>query len=183
MTEIADRYAKVADTFTQRAKAVPADAWDRPAPCEGWVARDVVRHMVEWMPGFFEANAAVEMPTLPPVDADPVGAWIGLSGALQAVLDNPDLATQEFETPAGHYTGQDAVATFCLPDVLIHTWDLARATGQDETLDPEEVHRLYEGMLAIEQLLRDSGHYGPRVDVPADADEQTKLIAFTGRHP
>jgi uncharacterized protein (TIGR03086 family) len=68
--------------------------------------------------------------------------------------------------------------------VLVHTWDLARATGQDATLDADEVHRLYEGMTEMdENLLRDSGHYGPRVDVPADADEQTKLIAFTGRTP
>ena len=27
-------------------------------------------------------------------------------------------------------------------DILVHTWDLARATGQDETLDPDEVQRI-----------------------------------------
>jgi uncharacterized protein (TIGR03086 family) len=72
---------------------------------------------------------------------------------------------------------------YCIGDVVMHTWDLARATGQDETLDGDEVHRLYEGMLPIDDALRSSGHYGPKVEVPADADEQTKLIAFTGRTP
>jgi uncharacterized protein (TIGR03086 family) len=72
---------------------------------------------------------------------------------------------------------------FCIGDVLVHTWDLARATGQDETLDPDEVHGLYEGMLPIDDVLRQSGQYGARVEVPDDADEQTKLIAFTGRQP
>jgi hypothetical protein len=38
-------------------------------------------------------------------------------------------------------------------------------------------------MEPMDAVLRDSGHFGPRVDVPADADEQTRLIAFTGRHP
>ena len=42
MTEISEHFAKVAGEFTRRAIAVPADAWDNPAPCDGWVARDVV---------------------------------------------------------------------------------------------------------------------------------------------
>jgi uncharacterized protein (TIGR03086 family) len=183
LSEIADRYQKVAAQFTRRARAVPDDAWDNPAPCEGWVARDVVRHMIDWMPGFFLGNAGVEVPTIPSVDEDPVGAWEVVDGALQAALDNPEISAREFDMRAGRYRVDDAVATFCVGDVLVHTWDLARATGQDETLDADEVHRLFIGMEPIDELLRSSGHYGPRVDVPADADEQTKLIAFTGRRP
>jgi uncharacterized protein (TIGR03086 family) len=71
----------------------------------------------------------------------------------------------------------------CTTDVLIHTWDLARATGLDETLDATEVHRYVEGMEPLDQLLRDSGQYGPRIPVADDADEQTRLIAFLGRRP
>jgi uncharacterized protein (TIGR03086 family) len=74
----------------------------------------------------------------------------------------------------------DQIAT---NDVFMHTWDLARATGQDETLDPDLVHELHVSMEPLDQMLRESGHYGPRVEVPDDADEQTKLIAFIGRHP
>ncbi len=68
-------------------------------------------------------------------------------------------------------------------DIFMHTWDLARAAGLDETLDPDEVHRLFVGMEPMDQMLRESGQYGPRVPVPDDADEQTKLIAFIGRQP
>jgi uncharacterized protein (TIGR03086 family) len=183
VSEIPDRYRKVAAQFTQRARAVPDDAWDNPAPCESWVARDVVRHMVDWMPGFFLGGAGVEVPTIPSVDEDPVGAWEVLDGALQAALDDPEISAREFDMQAGRYRVDDAIATFCLGDVLVHTWDLARATGLDETLDADEVHRHFTGMEPIDELLRSSGHYGPRVDVAADADEQTKLIAFTGRRP
>ena len=42
MSSIAERYRRVAGDFTDRARAVPARAWENPAPCEGWVARDVV---------------------------------------------------------------------------------------------------------------------------------------------
>ena len=72
---------------------------------------------------------------------------------------------------------------FCTGDILVHTWDLARATGLDETLDADEVHRMFVGMEPMDEMLRASGHYGPRVAVPDDADEQTQLIAFTGRQP
>ena len=84
---------------------------------------------------------------------------------------------------AGRVTVEHAIDMFCVGDILVHTWDLARATGLDETLDADEVHSMYEGMLPMDEVLRQSGHYGPRVDVPDDADEQTKLIAFTGRTP
>ena len=72
---------------------------------------------------------------------------------------------------------------FFLGDILVHTWDLARATGLDETLDADEVAGMYAGMLPIDEMLRASGQYGARVEVPDQADLQTKLIAFTGRQP
>jgi uncharacterized protein (TIGR03086 family) len=68
-------------------------------------------------------------------------------------------------------------------DVFMHRWDLARATGQDETLDPEKCAAMLEGMLPMDEVLRESGQYGPRVHVPDDADVQTKLLAFIGRNP
>jgi uncharacterized protein (TIGR03086 family) len=72
---------------------------------------------------------------------------------------------------------------FILGDVLVHTWDLARATGQDETLDPDEVHRMRAGLEQMGDMLSQSGHYDKAVAVAADADEQTRLLALTGRHP
>jgi uncharacterized protein (TIGR03086 family) len=183
MTEIADRFRTVAGTFTETAQRVPDDAWDNPAPCEGWVARDVVGHMVEWMPSFF-GDAPIDIPAGPDVADDPVGAWVTLCDALQAALDDPEVAECSFTHPrAGTHTIEDAIGTFFLGDVLVHTWDLARSAGLEVTLDPEEVHALLSGMETMDEVLRASGQYGLKVEVPADADEQTRLIAFTGRHP
>jgi uncharacterized protein (TIGR03086 family) len=184
MSEIADRYRRVAGRFTDRVHEVPPDAWDRPAPCEGWVARDVVRHLVEWVPAFFEAAGAPPFPTGPSVDEDPVAAWAALDDAIQARLADPVAAAAVIDHPrAGSHRFDDAVATFVLGDVVVHTWDLARATGLDETLDADVVHDMLVQMEPLDDMLRASGQYGPRVDVPADADEQTRLIAFTGRRP
>ena len=103
---------------------------------------------------------------------------------LQALLDDPDMAAREINgTPAGPQTVESAVGMIVLGDVLVHTWDLARATGLDETLDADIVTEMLIGMQPIDDMLRQSGHYGPKVAVDEDVDDQTKLIAFTGRTP
>ncbi|MEO5839059.1 MAG: TIGR03086 family metal-binding protein [Acidimicrobiales bacterium] len=183
MSEISDRYRKIAGQFTQRVQSVPAEAWDNPAPCDGWVARDVVRHLVEWVPGFFHDCADLTFSAAPSVDDDPVAAWHALNDTLQAAVDDPEVAARQFEMRMGTYRIDDAIATFCVGDILVHTWDLARATGLDESLDATEVHRMLDGIDSMDEAMRNSGHYGARVIVPDDADEQTKLIAFTGRQP
>ncbi|MBN2623576.1 MAG: TIGR03086 family protein [Acidimicrobiales bacterium] len=182
-TAIADRYRKVAAQFTARVRAVPEGAWDNPSPCDGWVARDVVRHLVEWLPAFFVGRWGIEAPDGPAVDADPAGAWAALDATIQAALDDPEVAGLERDTPMGSSTFARAIDMICTGDVLVHTWDLARATGLNDTLDADEVHRMLAGIEPMDEPMRQSGHYGPRVDVPADAPEQDRLIAFTGRRP
>ena len=184
MADVSERYRRVAGQFTATARAVPEGAWDDPAPCEGWVARDVVRHLVEWFPPFLRDGSGIQLPVGPPVDADPVGAWVRMSDGVQALLDDRDIAQRQFDHPrAGRHTLEEAVGMFLLGDVLVHTWDLARAAGLDERLDPDEVRSMLEGLEPMDEVLRASGQYGPRVLVPDDADEQTRLLAFTGRQP
>ena len=181
MTEHADRFRRFAGTFTERVEGVPDGAWDAPAPCEGWVARDVVAHLCEWVPGLFSSAYGLPAPDGPTAADDPAGAWRALRDWIQAALDDPEVAAREADLPMGRMALGAAVDMIVTGDVFLHTWDLARATGQAETLDPEEVHRALEGMLPMDDVLRQSGHYGPKVDVPADADEQTRLLAFIGR--
>ena len=65
----------------------------------------------------------------------------------------------------------------------MHTWDLARATGQDDRLDPARCTELLAGMEPLDELLRQSGQYGPKVAVPDHADIQTRILGFIGRDP
>jgi uncharacterized protein (TIGR03086 family) len=183
MSEYSERYRKVAAAFTARVEAVPPGAWDNPAPVEGWVARDVVRHLTEWIPALFFSAWDVEQVAGPDVDDDPAGAWKAFDTLVQSILDDPAQAEVVGTTPMGEASFEQTFDQIATNDVFMHTWDLARATGLDETLDPDEVHQLLVGMEPLDEMLRQSGHYGPRVPVPDDADEQTKLIAFIGRQP
>src|SRR4029079_16902792 len=163
MTAISEHFARVAGEFTQRARAVPDSAWDNAAPCEGWVARDVVRHMVERMPTLFFDPWGIERPAFPSVDDAPAGAWLTLVEAIQSTLEDPDASKREADIRPGRYSFEQAVDMFGAGDIVIHTWDLARAPGLDETLDPGEVHRMLGAMEPIDEMLRQSGQYGPRV--------------------
>ncbi|WP_020129816.1 TIGR03086 family metal-binding protein [Streptomyces sp. 303MFCol5.2] len=165
-------------------RGVSPAAWDNPAPCEGWVARDVVRHLVEWFPAFLKSGAGVELPQGPSVDNDPVAAWTVHRDGVQALLDDPATAGKVLSNPhIGDVPLDQAVDRFYTADVFMHTWDLARASGQEETLDPVRCARMLDGMLPLDDVLRKSGQYGPRVEVPESADVQTRLLAFIGRTP
>jgi uncharacterized protein (TIGR03086 family) len=182
VSELSERYRRAADAFGERVDAVPPDRWDDPAPCEGWVARDVVGHLAEWLPAFFFERWGIAADPIPAVSEDPATAWHVLDAAIQGAFDDPTIATSARDTPMGSQTFEQCFDMIGPSDVFLHTWDLARATGLDETLDPDEVHRQLVGMEPMDEVLRQSGHYGPRVPVPDDADEQTRLLAFIGRH-
>ncbi|MEU4423789.1 TIGR03086 family metal-binding protein [Actinoplanes sp. NPDC024001] len=178
----AERHRQITAVFTDRVRGT--EQWDVPAPVDGWAARDVVRHLVEWLPGFLAAGGGVDLPKGPSADEDPVRAWEVQATAVQALLDDPQTATKTLANPhIGDVPLDQAIDRFYTSDVFMHTWDLARATGQDERLDPEECAVLLAGMKPAEQMIRASGQYGAAVPVPADADAQTQLLGFIGRDP
>ena len=180
MTPAADEHRRVAGAFTERVRGTTD--WDSQSPVEDWTARDVVRHLVEWFPAFLESGAGVTLERGPSVDVDPVAAWQTHTDAVQALLDDDSTPSKVLRNPhIGEVPLDEAVDRFYTSDVFMHTWDLARATGQDETLDPEKCQALLAGMEPLDEVLRASGQYGPKVEVPADADVQTRLLAFIGR--
>ncbi len=181
MRDIAERYERITGHFTDRVRAVPADAWDNPSPCESWTARDIVGHLTEWIPGFFGAQG-VDFPDVPSVHDDPVGAWETVQATIAKALADPTLAAKPVETPFSTQSLAETVDMIVTGDVFTHTWDLARATGQDETLDPDHLQRMIAAMGAIpDEVLRADGMFGPPIDVPADADDQTRFLAYAGR--
>lgn len=188
MGEIAERFRRVAAGLTRTIDEVPDDAWTQPSPCEGWNAIDVVRHLTTWIPGpgFLLGTYGVATDEMPAVDDDPAGAWAAVRDAIQAGLDDPTIAGRVEDCgPPGHLSFEAAVDMTCIPDVLVHTWDLARAAGVEARLDPDEVARQAAGVARVppemDLAMRASGHFGARVEVPSDADDLTRLLAFHGR--
>lgn len=178
----AERHRQVAALFTQKVRATRD--WDAPAPVDGWTARDVVGHLTEWLPAFLAAGASVELPRGADVSVDPVDAWQVQVAGVQALLDDPAAAERTLANPhIGAVPLDVAIDRFYTVDVFMHTWDLARATGQDDRLDAQFCAELLSGMEPMEDAIRSSGQFGPRVPVPDDADAQERLLGFIGRDP
>ncbi|GAA4234824.1 maleylpyruvate isomerase family mycothiol-dependent enzyme [Actinomadura meridiana] len=178
----AERHREIGLLFTDRVKGT--SSWDVPSPVDDWTARDVVRHLTEWFPAFLASGADIELAGGPSVDDDPVAAWQVHCDAVQALLDDPATADRVLTNPhIGSLPLDRAIDQFYTSDVFMHTWDLARATGQDDRLDAEFCGMLLSGMEPIDDILRSSGQYGPKIAVPDDADAQTRLLGFIGRDP
>lgn len=180
----AEQHRSDAAAFTTRVRGVRDDQWDGPTPVPEWRVRDVVGHLVEWLPAFLASASDVRLEPGPSAADDPVAAWEHHAAAVQAVLDDPASAALVLSDPRfGGMGVPDAIDNLYSSDVFMHTWDLARATGQDDTLDADRCEAMLAGMAAMEDALRASGQYGSPVAVPDDAPVQDRLMGFIGRDP
>ena len=122
--------------------------------------------------------------TLTPVEveADPAAAWRTRSAEVQQLLE--EQGDREFESPMfGTITVGRAVNQFYTADIWMHSWDLATALGRDVDLGEERCAAALAGMQPMDDVLRDSGQFGPKVDVPAEASAQDRFVGFIGRDP
>ena len=182
MSEISERYERLAGAFADKIAAVPTDKWINQSPCPDWTARDVVRHVVDTQ-GMFLGFVDRELGDIPSVDDDPLGAWRAASSVVQAGLEDPQVAKAEFEGMMGRSTFEDAVNRFLCMDLVVHAWDLARATGLDERMEPDDVTRVRQTAEGFGDGMRSPGAFGPALEPPPGADDQQQLLAFLGRQP
>lgn len=182
MSDTSERYRARAAEFTRRVTAVPDERWDDPSPCADWSARDVLAHMLDNhrnMPGHVGITLTIDHP----VTDDPRAAWAEAREKMQRILDDPDSASAEYDGYFGRISLADTVDRFLGCDLIVHGWDIARATGGDEHLPAEEVAALYVDMLPFSDVLRSSGACGPQVPVAEDAPVQQRLLGLMGRTP
>ena len=177
--EVVERYTALADQFGARVEATPDDAWGRPSPCEGWTAKDVVAHVVGGQLGMVKGLTGDEVAA--DVDADPKAAWRTAYAAFTTAISEPGALDKPVPGPMGDMPAGTMVGRFLANDVLVHTWDLARAVGGDEALDAEAVGHAHQGLLPMDAMLRRPGIFGPKVDAADDADDQERFLNFLGR--
>jgi uncharacterized protein (TIGR03086 family) len=182
----AELHRRAAETFGTRVHQVKDDQWELPTPCSDWNVRQLVNHLVYenlWTAPLMAGGTIAEVGDRFEGDLlgdDPKGAWdrshqeAGAAVQAEGALDQT-VHLSFGDTPASEYVMQ------LFADHLIHGWDLARAIGADERLDPELVDACATWFTAMEPLYRAGGSIGPRPDTPAGADDQTRLLAAFGR--
>lgn len=167
-------------------RSAPIDRWDAPSPCRGWTARDVAGHAIavaEHIPARLGGPAARDPFTglARVAGPDPVASFRHVCNAVMRALDTPHALSTVVDTSMGTMTVDD----YLIPlgrDAVIHAWDIARATGTDERLDPSLVDATL-AQLAPDQMAAGRGAYGRRVTLPPGATAQDRLLAATGRDP
>ena len=187
--DVTTRYAARADRFEAVIRAAPADRWRSPSPCEDWRAIDVVQHVLDMHAAMLRP---LERPLTdaPAVDVDPLAAFRSARHDLMEVLADDEVARSDVPTPVGTMTLAEHIDQVASEDLVIHGWDLARATGQEHQLDPEEVERMWPAAQEMDERMRTPGAFGPGivvfgpvVEVPADAPMSDRLLGLLGRDP
>jgi uncharacterized protein (TIGR03086 family) len=185
MDDVRELFGRALAGFGQHVHAVGDDQWHLPTPCAEWDVRQLVNHLVSenrWIPPLLAGGTVEEMGASLEGDLlgdDPKGAWDRAAGAAgQAVRETPP-------DRIVHLSGRDAPASQYVfevfADLAVHAWDLAQSMGADGTIDADIVEAIYARYKPVERLLKGSGQYGERIEVPPDASPQTKLLAVFGR--
>ncbi|MEV4015588.1 TIGR03086 family metal-binding protein [Nonomuraea angiospora] len=189
MSEIADRYRTRADIFAAKIAAVAPGRWSNPSPCAEWTARDVVGHIVDMHAAMLSPLGRSLSPA-PPVEEDPAAAFTAARADVESLLTDPATAAREIDTPGGRMSVEQHIDQVVSADMVLHGWDLARATGQDDTIDPAEIEEMWPAVQRIPDEMRVPGAFGPgivvfgpEVEVPGDAPLQHRVLGLLGRDP
>jgi uncharacterized protein (TIGR03086 family) len=182
--DIAVRHVQICQTFLDEVRTVGAH-WHCQSPCREWDARGVLEHVI----GFHDVLLLRPFGAKPrrPKD-DPLGRWAATSEALELLLSRPGLCEGVTDVPpVGNNPPSRIDVGRLVPllslDLLIHTWDLARAAGHDTTLDPELCRMFLDGLPSDEGALSGTGMYDSPRGVPAGSKPEAKLLARMGRDP
>lgn len=183
--DLGERHLAVCRRFGESVRAANG-RWDRRSPCDEWDARGVLEHVI----GFHDVLLLRPLGLKPdrPRD-DPQMRWELTYGALEkafepgrrlfeCVVDVPRL----HDNPATRLDAS-AVMPNLTRDVLVHTWDLARAVGADDRLDARWCKLFYAELPSDPLGLSSSGMFDAPVVASDCTDAQSKLLARLGRNP
>jgi uncharacterized protein (TIGR03086 family) len=183
---LTDLHRRSVDEFHKRVHAIKDDQWHDPTPCTEWDVHDLVNHLVNenrWTPPLMSGQTIEEVGDR--FDGDLLGeapraAWDDAAREAVAAMSRPGAMERTVHLSFGDHPGAE-YAWQLFVDHLIHAWDLARAIGADEKLDPELVEICYERSKPQEDMLKSFGVFGDKVEPPEGADRQTELLAIFGR--
>jgi uncharacterized protein (TIGR03086 family) len=179
VTSTLERYDTAAAGFRRRLEPLAEADFGQLSPCEGWTAGTVVDHSTDVL--VLVGNLVGE----PLDEGSPMSRldrFDRSAAELRTKVADEALASTVTDSPFGRLALKQLVSSVVVHDLVVHTWDLARATRGDDQLDEGLVAHTLASMTPFDDQLRSHG-FGPKVEPPSGADAQTELLCFLGRRP
>lgn len=169
MDSVAELHLAVCRRFGE-AVAAANGKWDCQSPCDEWSARGVLEHVI----GFHDVLLLRPLDLKPERPrGDPRARW-------QLTYDS---LTEALESGRATQLDEYRLMPNLTRDVLVHTWDLARAVGADDGLDPAWCELCFAGLPEDPHTLAASGMFGAPLTIADENDSQARLLARLGRNP
>ena len=179
-----DQLAQLVQGFEQLIAAVRDDQWTGATPCAEWNVRNLVNHVVRSNRGFAAALRGEPQPAPEPADVlgdDPRAAYRASGAELLEAFGQPGAMERVVTVPFGTVPGSVALH-LRNTELLVHGWDLARATGQRTSFPDEAAEQeLQFSRGAIGQIPPGRTPFGPPQPVAEDAPTIDRLAALLGR--
>lgn len=170
-------YDTAADGFAAALAGCEGGDLSGASPCPDWKAQDVIEHVLGGAAMFAQMLGG----EAPEVDGTPSERFAALRAAVVAAANIPGVEDRTVPFPPGSEMPTENFLGIAASDTLIHTWDLAKATGQQVTLDPGVLERSWERMKPADEFIRQPGIFGPKIEVGDDAPADVQALAFFGR--
>lgn len=176
------------DFFSRAVAALQPSDWDRPSPCAGWRAIDVVGHVglaVRFGTQLLGDDRPVWEPVDPPgraVEDDPCRWWQALVEPAREAVRGVDLS-RVVDSPLGRRSIGEGLS-FPALDLFVHAWDLGRVVGVEVDIPSEVIefgHAVIDPIPAGQ--VRSPRVFATEVSPPADATPTQRFLAWTGRDP
>lgn len=186
MTESRPDLGPAAQRMADLVAAVADDALDRPTPCERYTVGDLLDHIGGAVLAF-TASASKR-----PLEGGPSGEAANLGGDWRDRIPREVLTLAEAWRDPAAWTGMTRAGGIDLPgevagvvaldELVIHGWDLAKATNQAAGFEGPGLDAVY-GMVQQFSSGGVEGLFGPPVPVPDDAPLLDRILGLAGRDP
>ena len=176
--------------FAATLDQVAPDQWDAPSGVGDWTVRTLADHVIGGdrmstviLGGGSRADGVAEFARAA-ADVDVVAAFAEASQAMAAAFAADGALDRTVAHPAMDMPGSQLLG-FRTTEYGLHGWDLARAIGADDAIDPDVLQALWDLMEPLAAFLPATGMFGdgPSGTVPADAPLQLRVLDLSGRRP
>jgi uncharacterized protein (TIGR03086 family) len=174
--------------FRRVLAGVGHEHWELATPCDEWDVRELVNHVLGGNVRYtmlLHGAAADQMAATRSIDhigADALASFDRSAAEVMTAFEESGALEKTVHHPAGDRSGLDLL-WLRVAEWTIHAWDLARAIGGDETLDPELVDTLLARLEEHGTGLESGGYFESAGAADPTNAPQTRLLLTVGRHP